>query len=150
MIAVVQRVKSAKVGLNDHPDQSSSIGPGLIVLLGVGSDDTETDVSKLTSKLLKLRILSDKADKMNLSILEKRQEVMVISQFTLIADLKGGNRPSFIKAAPPEVAKKYYEKFISDLVAAGIPTKQGFFGGYMIIDLVLDGPVTIVLDSKKL
>lgn len=150
MIAVTQRVKSAKVSLNHNPEEANSIGPGLAILLGVADTDTPEDVAKLTKKLLKLRVLSDEADKMNLSILEKRQEIIVISQFTLLADLSGGNRPSFIKAAPPEIAKRLYQQFIEELLTAGVQTKPGYFGEYMIIDLVLDGPVTITLDSRQI
>lgn len=150
MIAVIQRVKSAKVSLNHNPKEANSIGPGLAILLGVSDTDTSADVTKLSKKLLKLRILSDEADKMNLSILAKKQEIMVISQFTLMADLSGGNRPSFIKAAPPETAKEFYQQFIEEFKTAGVPTKHGFFGEYMIIDLVLDGPVTITLDSTHI
>lgn len=150
MIAVIQRVRSARVSLSQDPTKNNSIGSGLVILLGVGDDDNQQDEAKLVTKIAKLRILSDEADKMDLTIIEKKQEILVISQFTLLANLAGGNRPSFIKAANPQTAKEYYEKFIADLVAAGIPTKQGFFGQYMIIDIVLDGPVTIVLDSKKL
>lgn len=150
MIAVIQRVKRAKVSLNNKPEKYSSIDAGLAILLGVAEGDTVEDITKLTTKISKLRILSDDSDKMNLSILDKAQEVLVISQFTLLADLSGGNRPSFIKAAHPELAKDYYEKFVSNLNSLSIKTKNGFFGEYMIIDLTLDGPVTIVLDSKKI
>lgn len=150
MIAVIQRVKSARVSLSQDSAKNSSIGPGLVVLLGVGGDDSEMDVNIIATKLAKLRIFADDNQKMNLDIVTVRGELSLISQFTLLADTTGGNRPSFIKAAPPELARDLYEKLARNLSARSVPVKTGFFGEYMTIEAVLDGPVTLYLNSKEL
>ncbi len=147
MRLVIQRVNSASVSVGNK--KISEISRGLFILLGVQNGDTKKDVDFLASKLVKLRIMSDKADKMNLSIAEKHSEVLVVSQFTLLADTRKGNRPSFIKAANPDLARDLYNYFVSSLIEKGIKTQTGRFGEYMTIICSLDGPVTIVLDSKN-
>lgn len=137
MRLVVQRVKRAKVG-------KAEIGKGLLVLLGIKKGDTEKDVQDLAGKLSKLRVMADAEGKMNLSVIDVGAEVLVVSQFTLHADTKGGNRPSFIQAALPDLARQIYDYFISELRAKKISVKTGTFGAYMQIEAVLDGPVTIL------
>lgn len=137
MRLVVQRVKEARVG-------EAKIGLGLLVLIGVGKNDSEKEAKIFADKLSKLRVMADKEGKMNLSVSDVGGEVLVVSQFTLHADTKGGNRPSFIQAALPDTAKEIYEHFISELRAKGISVKTGTFGDYMQIQSVLDGPVTIL------
>jgi D-tyrosyl-tRNA(Tyr) deacylase len=137
MRLVVQRVKKAEVG-------SAFIGLGFLVLLGVGKGDTKDQAEILAEKLFKLRVMSDESDKMNRSLLDVGGEVLVVSQFTLHADTSGGNRPSFIKAAEPVLAKEIYEYFVSLLTKKGLGVKTGTFGEYMEIKAVLDGPVTIL------
>ena len=150
MIALVQRVSQATVIVKTEPERKNSIGSGMIVLLGVSRDDTEADLNKIAAKLRKLRIFADENGKMNLDISAAKGELLLISQFTLLADITGGNRPSFITAAPPELAKDLYQKLAQKLSETGIGVQTGFFGDYMQIETVLDGPVTLYLDSKKL
>lgn len=123
---------------------NNEVGLGLLVLLGVGKNDFKKEAEILADKLAKLRVMADAEGKMNLSVTDIGAEVLVVSQFTLHADTKGGNRPSFINAALPDAAKEIYEHFISKLRAKGIPVKTGTFGVYMQIEAVLDGPVTIL------
>lgn len=137
MRLVIQRVKKARV--NDV-----KIGPGLLVLLGVGQKDSVKEAETLARKLAKLRVMADRDGKMNLSINEVKGEILVISQFTLHAETKGGNRPSFIRAASPNLAKQVYEHFIAALRNEGVLVKNGTFGSYMKITATLDGPVTIL------
>ena len=129
-------------------DVVGKIDRGLFVLVGVGEGDTKEDAMILAEKLSKMRIMADEKDKMNLSIKEVGGSVLAVSQFTLYADTSKGNRPSFIKAGKPEIAEKVYNHFVESLQGLGIETKTGKFGEYMNIDLHLDGPVTILLDSK--
>ncbi|MBI4136694.1 D-tyrosyl-tRNA(Tyr) deacylase [Candidatus Roizmanbacteria bacterium] len=144
MKIVIQRVKRASVSVNE--DVISSINQGLLILLGVGKEDTQDTVRKMAEKIVKLRIMSDEQDKMNKSILDVTGEILVVSQFTLLADTSGGNRPSFINAAPPEKAKELYELFVSEVKRLGVSkVLTGSFGAYMQVELVNDGPVTIVL-----
>lgn len=150
MIALIQRVSFATVYPKEKPTQKNSIGPGMVVLLGVAADDTVADMEKIAGKLAKLRIFADEANKMNLDIASVHQEILLISQFTLLADVKGGNRPSFIKAAEPQLAKDLYENLAAKLATQIQKVKTGFFGEYMIIETALDGPITIILDSKSL
>ena len=150
MIVLVQRVSQATVVVKTEPERKNSIGSGMVVLLGVGRDDTEVDLNKIAAKLLKLRIFADENGKMNLDISSAKGELLLISQFTLLADTTDGNRPSFIKAADPQLARDLYQKLAQKLSQAGIPVKTGFFGDYMQIETILDGPVTIYLDSKDL
>ncbi len=150
MIALVQRVAQASVRVKGNESEKNSIHLGLLVLLGVSRDDTAADVEKIASKLTKLRVFSDEEGKMNLDINSARGELLLISQFTLIADTSGGNRPSFIRAAPPDLAKDLYLKLGEKLSLLGVVVKTGFFGEYMLIEATLDGPVTIHLNSKEL
>ncbi|MFH1088751.1 MAG: D-aminoacyl-tRNA deacylase [Patescibacteria group bacterium] len=146
MRATIQRVSQAKVDVGGKT--ISSINYGLVVLFGVGRDDTDEDLDWLVKKLTELRIFSDDQGKMNLSIIEAKGELLLISQFTLFADCNNGRRPSFIQAAEPELAKKMYELAIQNLTEQGIKVQTGKFGTYMDVHLVNDGPVTINLDSR--
>ncbi|MEK7550684.1 MAG: D-aminoacyl-tRNA deacylase [Patescibacteria group bacterium] len=137
MRLVVQRVKKAMVG-------SSKIGPGLFVLLGIKKGDDQEDVDLLVSKLTKLRVMADDEGRMNLSIIDVKASILLVSQFTLHADTSGGNRPSFLNAEEPDNAKKIYEYFIEKLKETGIDVQTGTFGNYMEISLVFDGPSTIL------
>ncbi len=148
MRAVVQRVTEASVKIDGRV--TGNIGLGLVVLLGIEETDDETDIEWLSGKISRLRIFADNDGVMNLSVCEINGEIMLISQFTLHASTKKGNRPSYIKAARPEVAVPLYEKFISQLEKdAGRPIQTGEFGAYMQVSLVNDGPVTIVIDTKN-
>lgn len=149
MIALVQRVSSAKV-ISLETGKENSISSGMCVLLGVAQQDTQEDLKKIVKKISNLRIFKDGKKKMNLSPHEAKAETLLISQFTLLANSKKGNRPSFIKAARPEKAEKFYQQVVQELKQNGLAVKTGFFGHYMEIDLKLDGPVTINLDSIKL
>ena len=148
MIALIQRTASAKVTVKTK--LISEIGKGYIVLLGILEEDEETDVLKLVEKISSLRIMSDAEGKMNLSIADVKGEILVVSQFTLAADLSYGRRPSFVKAKKPDEAKALYELFVLKLKEKNIPVKTGEFGTYMTVDIANDGPVTIIADSKKL
>jgi len=141
----VQRVKRASVSVDG--EIVGNIKEGLFVLLGVGEDDTEKQVGALADKVAKLRILSDNDDKMNLSVMDKKAQILVVSQFTLYANTKKGNRPSFVNAAKPKKAKKLYEYFVESLRQKGVKVETGEFGAMMTIDTQLDGPVTINLKS---
>ena len=144
MRLVVQRVEKAKVIRVNDGSTVGEIGKGLFVLVGFKKGDSEKDVETFAVKLSKLRVMSDLADKMNLSVGDAEGKILVVSQFTLYADTSEGNRPSFIEAEEPEKAKKLYELFISKLREAGITVETGSFGDYMKIEAVLDGPVTIL------
>lgn len=146
MIALIQRVTKGKVTTKERV--VSEIGKGYVVLLGIFEEDTEKDVEKLAEKISTLRIMSDENEKMNLSITDAKGEILVVSQFTLVADLTYGRRPSFIKAKNPDEAKKIYELFVSILKSKDIPVKTGEFGTYMQLEIHNDGPVTIIADSK--
>jgi D-tyrosyl-tRNA(Tyr) deacylase len=148
MRAVVQRVTRAKVTVND--DIVGEIGHGLVVLLGVARDDTKLDAAYLAEKITALRILDDDEGKMNLSIKETNGGVLIVSQFTLFGDVRRGLRPSWIEAAAPEVAQPLYEFFVRQMQAAVSEVATGSFRAMMAVELVNDGPVTILLDSKKL
>ena len=148
MRTVIQRVASASVSIGGTV--KSAIGPGLLVLLGVGPDDTEEDVDYLVKKTAGLRIFNDEAGVMNRSVLETGGEVLVISQFTLMASTRKGNRPSYVGAAGHEIAVPLYELFCERLSAAiGKEVGTGEFGADMQVSLVNDGPVTISMDSKN-
>ena len=123
------------------------IGKGLFVLVGVKEGDTEKDSEALAEKLAKLRVMSDTGGKMNLSVKDVGGKVLAVSQFTLIADTSKGNRPSFIKAAKPELAEKIYNHFVEKLQKLGVKVETGMFGEYMEIDANLDGPVTIIIEN---
>ena len=147
MIAIVQRVSSAKVSINNK--KYNKINKGLLVLLGVSKDDSIKDINYLIHKITKLRIFNDNMDKMNLSICDINGDIMVISQFTLLANVKKGMRPSFINAAEPKLAIKWYNLFIDKLSETNLNIKTGKFGAMMDIDLVNEGPATFILDSKS-
>lgn len=147
MRAVVQRVKSSSVIVNG--EVVGSINKGFNVLLGVEEGDTEEDVRYLADKLLGLRIFEDEEEKMNLSIEDVGGEMLIISQFTLLGDARKGRRPSFIKACQPERANELYEA-LCRLVAERVRVEKGVFRALMEVNIVNDGPVTILLDSKKL
>lgn len=146
MIAVVQRVKRATVSIEEKA--YSNIGEGILVLLGVEQQDTLDDISKLSFKIPNLRIFSDTPNEK--SLLDVGGEVMVVSQFTLLADCKKGRRPSYSKAARPDIAEELYSRFVSDLKNINLKVATGKFGAIMQIDFVNDGPFTIILDSKGL
>lgn len=129
---------------------SASIGPGYVILLGVGHEDTEADAEKLWNKILKLRIFDDESSKTNLSLRDVNGSVMVVSQFTLFASCKKGNRPSFTDAGAPDQADRLYRFFIDLVRADGIPVEHGWFGAHMQVALVNDGPFTIWLDTAAL
>ena len=148
MKAVIQRVANASVTIKGN--LKSSIGQGLLVLLGVGEDDGQEDIAWLVRKISAMRIFDDTDGVMNLSVIDIGGEVLVVSQFTLMADCRRGNRPSYIKAARHEISIPLYEEFcrcMSD--AIGKPVGTGEFGAYMKVDRLNDGPVTVILDSKN-
>jgi len=148
MRAVIQRVKNASVTIGGN--LRSSIGQGLLVLVGIEEADNETDIEWLGSKIVQLRIFNDSSGVMNLSVIENGGEIMVISQFTLHAKTKKGNRPSYIKAARPETAIPLYNKLIEKFsMLLGRDIATGEFGAMMDISLVNDGPVTIIIDTKN-
>jgi D-tyrosyl-tRNA(Tyr) deacylase len=144
MRAVIQRVSHASVSVEGK--EIAKIGQGMLILLGVVQDDTEENLAAMVKKSSALRIFRDAEDKMNLSVKDINGEALVVSQFTLCADTRKGNRPSFIKAAVPEIASPMVDEFVRRFNEAGIPTQQGQFGGDMKVSLLNDGPVTIILD----
>ncbi len=147
MIAVIQRVKSAQVSIDQTI--TGQIKKGFVVLLGVVKNDQKKDLDYLVDKISKLRIMSDDNQKMNLNLKDVNGQILVISQFTLCADTKKGNRPSFIKAADSKTGEKYYHQFIKALISKGFNVATGQFGAYMDVSLINSGPVTIILDSKS-
>jgi D-tyrosyl-tRNA(Tyr) deacylase len=147
MRLVVQRVKKAVVKIVDSGKTMGQIEKGLFVLVGVKKGDGPSDAEILAAKLVKLRVMSDDQDKMNLSVKDVGASLLVVSQFTLYSDTSGGNRPSFIHAALPDEARKVYEHFVAKLREAGIKVETGNFGAYMAIEASLDGPVTILLET---
>jgi D-tyrosyl-tRNA(Tyr) deacylase len=147
MRAVVQRVSRAQVTVNDWI--AGEIGMGLLVLLGVGEEDTESDVTYLAEKITGLRIFEDAEGKMNLSVVDVAGSVLAVSQFTLYGDVRRGKRPSFDAAAKPDSARHLYELFVERIRAAGLRCETGRFQEMMQVELVNEGPVTILLDSRK-
>jgi D-tyrosyl-tRNA(Tyr) deacylase len=147
MRAVVQRVSRAKVTVGG--ELAGEIGAGLMILLGVGREDTPAVAISLAEKAANLRIFEDENEKMNRSLLDVKGSALVVSQFTLYGDARGGRRPSFIAAAGPEQAKALYEEFCEGLRRLGIKVATGIFQAMMSVELVNEGPVTIVLDSDK-
>ncbi|RLC31406.1 D-tyrosyl-tRNA(Tyr) deacylase [Candidatus Woesebacteria bacterium] len=145
MRLVIQRVKEAKVFVKEKDKVVGKISKGLFILMGVTEGDSKEDAEKLAEKVSKLRIMADENGKMNLSIKDVGGEILVVSQFTLYADTRKGNRPSFIKASVPGLAKDIYEHFVTQLEGKGVKVETGEFGAYMEIDTDLDGPVTIIL-----
>jgi D-aminoacyl-tRNA deacylase len=147
MRAVVQRVSSAKVTVGERV--TGEIGRGVLVLLGVEQNDGPADVQYISSKIRDLRIFADDNEKMNLSVLDTKGGVLVVSQFTLSGDARNGRRPSFASAAPPQIARDLYEEVVRELTAGGLRVATGEFQAMMQVALVNDGPVTILLDSRK-
>lgn len=147
MRAVVQRVSRAKVTVGE--EITGEIGKGLLILLGVSVNDSEKEASYILEKILNLRVFEDSADKMNLSLLDISGELLVVSQFTLYGDARKGRRPSFIRAAPPEKAEKLYKFFVEEARKQLSGVQTGKFQAMMDVELVNDGPVTLLLDSGK-
>jgi len=145
--AVIQRVSSARVLIKE--EEYSRIGRGLLVLVGVEKDDTNEDVEALARRIVELRIFEDEAGKMNRSISDTGGEILAVSQFTLLGDCRRGRRPSFDPAAPPDIARTLYEKFVNEIDALGIAVATGVFQAMMNIELTNQGPVTFILDSRK-
>lgn len=146
MKAIVQRVSSASVSVAG--EVLGQIGPGLLILLGIGAEDQDSDLDWMVDKVLHLRCFEDDQGKMNLSVLDTQGEILCISQFTLYGDCRRGNRPSFDKAANPSLALGFYEKFIDKIGKKGVIIKAGRFGAKMTIPSVNEGPVTLILDSQ--
>lgn len=146
MKAIIQRAKQAQVSVND--EIIGKIDRGLVVLLGVTHEDTDTDIEAIINKLIHLRIFEDEEEKMNLSLQDIAGSVLSISQFTLYGDIRKGRRPSFTKAANPEKAEKLYDLFNQQLQARGIHVETGKFGAMMDVKLINEGPVTIMMESK--
>jgi D-tyrosyl-tRNA(Tyr) deacylase len=146
VIAVVQRVTGSRVRVQD--ETVGKIGPGLLVLLGVSKADSEKDVDYLADKLVHLRIFEDSKGKMNLSVLDIRGEMLVVSQFTLLGDCRKGRRPSFVQAAPPDRAEALYETFMDRVRSNGVFVASGKFQAKMDVSLVNNGPVTLIVESK--
>ena len=145
MRAVLQRVRRARVVIGD--EVAGAIEVGLLVLLGIAPSDTQTQVEWLADKVIGLRIFNDAGGKMNLSLQDVGGSLLIVSQFTLFGDARKGRRPSFIGAAPPEVAIPLYEAFLDAVRAHGVPVASGRFGADMQVELVNDGPVTLILET---
>ena len=148
MKAVIQRVTGASVAVSGKT--VGAIGPGLLILLGIRAEDTNEDCVQLAKKITELRIFNDDENKINRSLLESGGEALVVSQFTIHADCRKGRRPSFTRAATPEIAVPLYERFIGELESKSIKIASGEFGATMEVELINDGPVTIVLDTLLL
>ena len=146
MRAVIQRVKSSSVTVSG--ELIGNIGKGLLVLLGVSSSDKTDDAKYLADKIANLRIFEDENHKLNRSLIDMEGEMLVVSQFTLLGDCKKGRRPSFVKAAPPELANELYEQFVKHVRQKGITVKTGRFQTMMEVSLINDGPVTLIVESK--
>ncbi len=145
MRVCVQRVSEASVETDGKT--VGAIGPGLLVLLGIGQSDTPAEVTQLVDKIINLRVFADDQDKMNRSLLDIQGQMLVISQFTLWGDCRKGRRPSFVQAAGPEVAEPLYERFVDEVRGRGVAAETGRFGAMMQVRLVNDGPVTLVIES---
>ena len=148
MRAVLQRVVKSKVAVGDRV--TGEIGPGLVILLGIGADDTEAKVDVIANKIVNLRIFADSDSKFNLSALDTHAEMLVVSQFTLYSDCREGRRPSFTKAARPEVASALCDRFVEKLRAMGFKVETGEFQAHMLVEIHNAGPVTIWLDTDDL
>lgn len=148
MRAVVQRVSSARVSVNGKI--TGEIAAGLMVLLAVGHQDTADTAAAMAEKVVNLRIFDDEQGKMDRSLLDTKGALLAISQFTLYGDARGGRRPSFIEAAPPDLGKSLYDEFGRAIAALGVHVETGVFQAHMSVELTNDGPVTILLDSDKL
>ena len=147
MKALIQRVTGAKVSIAG--EEGGRIGRGLVVFVGVAGGDTEKDIDYLVQKTVQLRIFSDEAGKFNLSALDIKGELLLVSQFTLLADTRKGRRPSFTQAAPPNEAEKLFDQFVKQAHATGLKVATGRFAQYMQVEIYNDGPVTILLDSRE-
>jgi len=147
MKALVQRVSRASVSVNDNI--IGKIGPGLVVFLGVAQGDSKEDASYLVNKVVNLRIFADEATKFSLSALDTRGDILIVSQFTLLADTHKGRRPDFTNAAPPDLAKELYEFFVEQVRSSGLKVETGLFQEHMLVEIHNDGPVTISLESKR-
>jgi len=147
MKALVQRVTRASVSINDNI--VGKISQGLVVLLGIAKDDSEDDARYLVNKIANVRIFANEVSELALSLLEIRGEVLVVSQFTLLADLRKGRRPSFTEAAAPDEASKLYEFFVEQVRSTGLKVETGIFQEHMMVEIHNNGPVTLLLDSKK-
>ncbi len=148
MRIVLQRVARASVSVNG--EQVAQIGRGLLLLVGITHDDGDEDARYLAEKCVNLRIFEDEEGKMNISGIEIGAEILAVSQFTLYADSRKGRRPSFVRAAPPEKSEPLFYRFVEYLRKMGLRTETGRFGEHMLVELVNDGPVTIILDSQEL
>jgi len=148
VLCVLQRVRSASVFVDEQI--VGRIGQGLVVFVGVADGDGPADIEYVASKIRDLRIFGDEQGRMNRSVVEKGGAVLVVSQFTLLGDVRKGRRPSFDRAAPPEIAKARYEALVSQLRASGLDVETGVFQAHMRVDLANDGPVTILLDSRRM
>ena len=146
MRAVIQRVAESAVHVQD--ELVGRIGPGLLVLLGVGHADSTDEADYLVSKIVHMRIFEDSAGKMNRSLLDVGGQMLVVSQFTLVGDCRKGRRPSFVQAADPEMAEALYEYFVRKVAKEGIRVATGRFGAKMAVSLINDGPVTLIVESK--
>ncbi|MDO4580983.1 MAG: D-aminoacyl-tRNA deacylase [Bacillota bacterium] len=146
MRALIQRVKRGSVSIDGR--LKGEIGSGYVLLLGVGREDGEDDIAYLVRKTVNLRIFADGDGKINLSLRDTGGQMLIISQFTLYADTSRGNRPGFEPAAPPEQAARLYERFVAAMRAEGVPVQTGEFGADMTVEIINDGPVTIMLDSR--
>ena len=147
MKALIQRVTSASVSVNNNI--VGQIERGLVVFLGVARDDLEEDARYLANKIANLRIFANEAGEFDLSALETKGEILIVSQFTLLADLRKGRRPSFTEAAPPDKARELYEFFVDQVRSAGLSVETGTFQEYMQVEIHNDGPVTLLVESKN-
>ena len=147
MKALVQRVIRASVRVNDNIE--GEIGHGLVIFLGIARGDSEEDARYLANKIVNLRIFANKASKFALSALEMKAEILIISQFTLLADSRKGRRPSFTEAAPPDKAKELYELFINQVRSTGLKVETGLFQEHMLVEIHNDGPVTLLVESRN-
>jgi len=148
MRAVLQRVTHASVSVDG--ETIASIGPGLLVLLGIAKGDTPADADRLAAKIAELRVFADSGGRFNRSLLDISGEALVVSQFTLLADVRKGRRPSFVDAGAPDIAAPLVERFAEALQALGVRVATGRFGAHMLVELKNDGPVTLVLDTADL
>ena len=146
MRILIQRVKKARVCVSER--EVGAIGYGLLLFIGVSADDTDEDIQYLQRKVMGMRLFSDEAGKMNLCLEQVQGELLCVSQFTLFARTKKGNRPSFVDSAPPEQAERVYEDFLSVLREQGVNVATGIFGAHMAVESINDGPVTIWMDSR--
>ena len=147
MKALVQRVASASVSVNDK--MIAEIGHGLVVFIGIAKDDSEDDACYLANKIVNLRIFASKASEFAVSVLEVKGGILIVSQFTLLADSRKGRRPSFIQAAHPDKAKKLYEFFVTQVRSSGLKVETGIFQEHMLVEIHNDGPVTLLVESKN-